>query len=180
MGHRSRARPLERCTEPTLHALVLAAEEARNLKQEEVDSEHVLLGLIRVQEGLAARVIESLDISVGDAREHVLRHAPVGEVGTASNSMRFTTRARQALERAADEADALDSDHLATHHVLLGLVSEREGIARGLLQEHGLDDRDMREAVLGLGEASEKTQARGATTFTQAVAGKRPAASRGT
>jgi ATP-dependent Clp protease ATP-binding subunit ClpC len=109
----------ERFTERGRQVVVLAQEEARTLKHDYIGTEHVLLGLLREEEGLAARVLESLEISVERVRAQVVRIVGSGEEVT-SGLIPFTPGAKQVLELAQREALALDPPTAANREVDLG------------------------------------------------------------
>ena len=108
--------------------VVLAQEEARTLKHNYIGTEHILLGLLREEEGLAARVLESLEITVERVRAKVVRIVGSGEEVT-SGQIPFTPRAKKVLELALRESLSLGHNYIGTEHILLGLVPENEGVA---------------------------------------------------
>jgi ATP-dependent Clp protease ATP-binding subunit ClpA len=108
--------------------VVLAQEEARTLKHNYIGTEHILLGLLREEEGLAARVLESLEITVERVRAQVVRIVGSGEEVT-SGQIPFTPRAKKVLELALRESLSLGHNYIGTEHILLGLVPENEGVA---------------------------------------------------
>src|ERR687887_587345 len=114
----------ERFTERARQVVVLAQEEARTLKHNYIGTEHILLGLLREEEGLAARVLESLDITV----ERV--------------------RAKVVLELALREALSLGHNYIGTEHILLGLVRENEGVAARILLDFDADSEKIRNEVI--------------------------------
>src|ERR687890_215303 len=122
----------ERFTERARQVVVLAQEEARTLKHNYIGTEHILLGLLREEEGLAARVLESLDITVERVRAQVVRIVGSGEEVT-SGQIPFTPRAKKVLELALREALSLGHNYIGTEHILLGLVRENEGVAARIL-----------------------------------------------
>ena len=109
----------ERFTERARQVVVLAQEEARTLKHNYIGTEHILLGLLREEEGLAARVLESLDITVERVRAQVVRIVGSGEEVT-SGQIPFTPRAKKVLELALREALSLGHNYIGTEHILLG------------------------------------------------------------
>ena len=115
----------ERFTERARQVVVLAQEEARTLKHNYIGTEHILLGLLREEEGLAARVLESLDITVERVRAQVVRIVGSGEEVT-SGQIPFTPRAKKVLELALREALSLGHNYIGTEHILLGLVREND------------------------------------------------------
>jgi Arc/MetJ-type ribon-helix-helix transcriptional regulator len=111
----------ERFTERARQVVVLAQEEMRTLKHDHIGTEHILLGLLREEEGLAARVLENLDITVERVRAQVVRIVGLGEE-VASEQIPFTPSAKKALESALPEALALGHKYIGTEHILLGLL----------------------------------------------------------
>src|SRR6187551_3695174 len=128
----------ERFTERARQVVVLAQEEARTLKHNYIGTEHILLGLLREEEGLAARVLESLDITVERVRAQVVRIVGSGEEVT-SGQIPFTPRAKKVLELALREALSLGHNYIGTEHILLGLVRENEGVAARILLDFDAD-----------------------------------------
>ena len=137
----------ERFTERAREVLVLAQEEAWTLKHNYIGTEHILLGLLREEEGLAARVLESLDITVQRVRGQVVRIVGSGEEVT-SGQIPFTPRAKEVLELAVREALSLGHNYVGTEHILLGLVRENEGIAARILLDFDADDSKIRSHVM--------------------------------
>ncbi|MEI6662989.1 MAG: ATP-dependent Clp protease ATP-binding subunit [Actinomycetes bacterium] len=137
----------ERFTERARQVVVLAQEEARNLKHNYIGTEHVLLGLLREEEGLAARVLESLDITAEKVRAQVVRIVGSGEEVT-SGQIPFTPRAKKVLELALREALSLGHNYIGTEHILLGLVRENEGVAARILLDFDADSEKIRNEVI--------------------------------
>jgi len=125
-----------RFTEKAQKVLMLAQEEARRLNYPYVGTEHLLLGLIREGEGIAARVLQGMGIELEKVRSEVEKiigkgDAPItGEIG-------FTPRSKKVLELSFDEARALNHNYIGTEHLLLGLIREKEGVAATVLQSLG-------------------------------------------
>src|SRR5438552_1345501 len=128
----------ERFTERARQVVVLAQDEARALKHNYIGTEHILLGLLREEEGLAARVLESLDITVEEVRAQVARIVGQGDAVT-TGQIPFTPRAKKVLELALREALSLGHDYIGTEHILLGLVRENEGVAARILLDFDAD-----------------------------------------
>jgi hypothetical protein len=137
----------ERFTERARQVVVLAQEEARTLKHNYIGTEHILLGLLREEEGLAARVLESLDITVERVRAQVVRIVGSGEEVT-SGQIPFTPRAKKVLELALREALSLGHNYIGTEHILLGLVNENEGVAARILLDFDADSEKVRNRVI--------------------------------
>ncbi len=139
----------ERFTERARQVVVLAQDEARALKHNYIGTEHILLGLLREEEGLAARVLESLDITVEEVRAQVARIVGQGDEVT-TGQIPFTPRAKKVLELALREALSLGHNYIGTEHILLGLVREGEGVAAQILKKLGAELVGVRAAVVEL------------------------------
>jgi len=139
----------ERFTEKARRVVIYAQEEARMLNQNYIGTEHLLLGLIREQDGIAAKALESLNISLEDV------HGQVEELigrGTyvPNGHIPFTPRAKKVLELSLREALQLGHNYIGTEHVLLGLIREGEGVAAQVLLNLGADLEKVRSAVIQL------------------------------
>ena len=139
----------ERFTERARQVVVLAQDEARALKHNYIGTEHILLGLLREEEGLAARVLESLDITVEEVRAQVARIVGQGDEVT-TGQIPFTPRAKKVLELALREALSLGHNYIGTEHILLGLVRENEGVAARILLDFDADAEKIRNKTLGV------------------------------
>src|SRR5215216_394002 len=137
----------ERFTERARQVVVLAQEEARTLKHNYIGTEHILLGLLREEEGLAARVLESLDITVEEVRAQVARIVGQGDEVT-TGQIPFTPRAKKVLELALREALSLGHNYIGTEHILLGLVRENEGVAARILLDFDADAEKIRNEII--------------------------------
>jgi ATP-dependent Clp protease ATP-binding subunit ClpC len=137
----------ERFTERALQVVVLAAEEAREFRRGYLDTEHVLLGLIREEEGVAARALGSLGVTLARARPSVEGITGRGEEPT-SGAIPFTSQAKGVLERALSEAADLGHDYIGTEHILLGLVHVNEGVAARVLLAFDADADKIRNEVM--------------------------------
>jgi PPOX class probable F420-dependent enzyme len=137
----------ERFTERARQVVVLAQDEARRLKHGYIGTEHLLLGLLREEEGLACRVLTELGVTLEDARAQVARIVGPGEEAT-TGQVPFTPRAKKVLELALREAIALGHDYIGTEHVLLGLVREGEGVAAQILSDSGLTADRVRDELI--------------------------------
>jgi ATP-dependent Clp protease ATP-binding subunit ClpA len=127
--------------------VVLAQEEARALKHNYIGTEHILLGLLREEDGLAARVLESFEITVDLVRTNVVRIVQGGEEVTAGQ-IPFTPRAKKVLELALREALSLGHHYIGTEHILLGLAREDDGVAVRILRDFGADPETIRHEVM--------------------------------
>ena len=139
----------ERFTERARQVLVLALDEARALKHNYIGTEHLLLGLLREEEGLAAKALESLDITVEDVRAQVARIVGQGDEIT-TGQIPYTPRAKKVLELSLSESKSLGHNYIGTEHLLLGLVRENDGIAARILLEFGADAETIRTEVIRL------------------------------
>ncbi len=137
----------ERFTERARQVVVLAQEEARRLRHNYIGTEHILLGLLREEEGLAARVLESLDITIERVRTQVIRIVGAGEEAT-SGQIPFTPRAKKVLELSLSEALSLGHNYIGTEHILLGLVRVNEGVAARILLDFDADAEKIRNEML--------------------------------
>jgi len=137
----------ERFTERARQVVVLAQEEARGLRHNYIGTEHILLGLVREEEGLAARVLEHFGLTLEGARGEVVRIVASGDAVT-SGQIPFTPRAKKVLELALREALSLGHDYIGTEHILLGLVRENEGVAARILLDFDADSEKIRHEVL--------------------------------
>jgi ATP-dependent Clp protease ATP-binding subunit ClpA len=139
----------ERFDERAHQVVVLAQEESRTLKHNYIGTEHILLGLLREEDGLAARVLDSLDVALDQVRANVVRIVGPGEEIT-SGQIPFTPRAKKILELALREALSLGTNHIGTEHILLGLSAEGEGVAARILLDFGVSPEQLREATIAM------------------------------
>ncbi len=140
----------ERFSERAREVVVFAQDEARALVHNYVGTEHILLGLLRVEQGVAARVLESLGVSLERAREHLIRTVGPGEEVT-SGQIPFSPRSKKVLELSLRESLRLRHNYIGTEHILLALVRENEGLAgHVLLDEFNVGPEAIRDAVLRL------------------------------
>ena len=158
---------------------MLAQEEARLLNHSFIGTEHILLGLIHEGEGVAAKALESLGISLEAVREKV--EETIGMAGTApSGSPPFTPRAKKVLELSLREALQLGHSYIGTEHMLLGLVREGEGVAATVLVSLGADLGRVRQQVIQLMSGNQGKESVGAQPGRQlgrqplGLAGARP------
>ncbi|MTV49513.1 AAA domain-containing protein [Heliobacillus mobilis] len=139
---------LGRFTEKAQKVLLLAKEEAHALKHPAVGTEHLLLGLIREGEGIAAKALMSLNIDLEQVRQQVIKL--VGEGDGVPAEIGFTPRAKRALELANDEGRRQGVNYVGTEHILLGLIREGEGVAARVLTDLGLNLDKVRKQVMVL------------------------------
>ena len=157
----------ERFTDRARRVVVLAQEEARQLSHSYIGTEHVLLGLIHEGEGVAAKALESLGISLEAVRGQV--EEIIGRGGSApSGHIPFTPRAKKVLELSLREALQLGHNYIGTEHILLGLIREGEGVAAQVLVKLGADLSRVRQtghpAALGLPGPAGAARSRPAAT----------------
>jgi|SRR5579862_478454 len=137
----------ERFTEPARQVVVLAQDEARGLKHSYIGTEHILLGLLREEEGLAARVLGSLGIVLEEVRAKVALIAWEGDE-VMTGQIPFTPRGKKVLEHALREALSLGHNYIGTEHMLLGLVREYEGFGARILFDFDVDAEKIRNQVI--------------------------------
>ncbi len=136
----------ERFTERARKVVVRAQDEARFLKQNYIGTEHLLLGLIGEKEGIAARVLQSLNISLDDIRIAVKDSVTEGSSET-NEHIPFTPRAKKVLELSLREALQMGHNYIGTEHILLGLLREGEGVAARVLNSFGIDLDAVKEKI---------------------------------
>jgi ATP-dependent Clp protease ATP-binding subunit ClpC len=129
--------------------IILAQEEAKRLNHSAVGTEHILLGIVREGEGVASKVLESLNISPERVRAEIESAIGRGE-RTPHEEVTFTPRAKKVLELALDEARRLGHNYIGTEHLLLGLIREGEGVAARVLEAMGADLERVRSQVVYL------------------------------
>ena len=139
----------ERFTDRARRVVVLAQEEARMLNHNYIGTEHILLGLIHEGEGVAAKALESLDISLDAVREQVQEIIGPSQQ-TQSGHIPFTPRAKKVLELSLREGLQLGHSYIGTEHILLGLIREGEGVAAQVLVKMGADLSRVRQQVIQL------------------------------
>ena len=139
----------DKFTDRARKVLTLAQDEAQRFNHNYIGTEHLLLGLVREGEGVAARVLENMNVELPKVRtavEFIIGRGDrpvVGEVG-------LTPRAKRVIELAIDEARRLGHNYIGTEHLLLGLVREGEGIAAGVLESLGVNLDKVRLEVIRL------------------------------
>ena len=139
----------ERFTDRARRVVVLAQEEARMLNHNYIGTEHILLGLIHEGEGVAAKALESLGISLDAVRQQVEEIIGQGQQAP-SGHIPFTPRAKKVLELSLREALQLGHNYIGTEHILLGLIREGEGVAAQVLVKLGADLNKVRQQVIQL------------------------------
>ncbi len=156
-----------RFTERARKVIVYAKEEARRFNHDYIGTEHLLLGLVREGEGVAAAVLQKLGLDLESIRMEIEKLVQPGPQTQVIGDIPFTPRSKKALELSAEEARALGHNYIGTEHLLLGLVKEGEGMAFRVLLNLGLDLGKLRNEVMELlgsgipgfvGEDAEKTK----------------------
>jgi ATP-dependent Clp protease ATP-binding subunit ClpC len=147
----------ERFTDRARNVVVLAQEEARLLKHNYIGTEHILLGLVRESEGIAAQALQALGIGLEAVREQVQeiigtgQHAPSGTIP-------FTPRAKKVLELSLREAMQLGDSYIGTEHILLGLIREGEGVAAQVLVKLDGNLNKVRQQVIRMKAGTPTTE----------------------
>ena len=139
----------ERFTDRARRVVVLAQDEARMLNHNYIGTEHILLGLIHEGEGVAAKALESLGISLDAVRQQVEEIIGQGQQAP-SGHIPFTPRAKKVLELSLREALQLGHNYIGTEHILLGLIREGDGVAAQVLVKLGADLNRVRQQVIQL------------------------------
>jgi ATP-dependent Clp protease ATP-binding subunit ClpC len=139
----------ERFTERARQVVVFAQDEARSLKHNYIGTEHLLLGLLREEEGLAARFLLSAGITHEHVRNQVSRIVGQGDEIT-NGQIPFTPRGKRVLELSLREAKSLGHQYIGTEHILLGIVRENEGVAARILLDFGWDAERIRDEVISM------------------------------
>ena len=148
-GKRNDRDRFERFTQRARKVMQLAQEEAVRFQHNYIGTEHLLLGLVREGEGVAAKVLKSFDVDLKKVRravEQIIKrgeHSVSGEVG-------LTPRAKKVIELAVDEARSLNHHYIGTEHLLLGLLREGDGIGTGVLESFGLSLQEVRARTMKL------------------------------
>ena len=169
----------ERFTDRARRVVVLAQEEARLLNHSYIGTEHILLGLIHEGEGVAAKALDSLSISLESVRAQV--EEIIGQGGSSpSGHIPFTPRAKKVLELSLREALQLGHNYIGTEHILLGLLREGEGVATQVLMKLGADLNKVRQQVIqllsgyqGPGTKSEGTSSQGSGSSSKEEQGEK-------
>ena len=139
-----------RFTERARKVILLAKEEAKRFNHDYIGTEHILLGLVREGEGVAAAVLASFGLSPDKIRLEVEKLVQPGPTTVVSGDLPFTPKAKKVIELAMEEARALGHNYIGTEHLLLGLIREGEGVASQVLMNLGLELEKVREEVMNL------------------------------
>lgn len=139
-----------RFTERAQRVILIAQEEAKRLNHDYVGTEHILLGLIALGEGVAAQVLANLGVDLRRVRAEIEKIVGTGDNVMLLGEIPFTPRAKKVLEYAVEEAQHMGHSYVGTEHLLLGLIREEEGVAARVLENLGLRLDVVREEVLNL------------------------------
>ncbi|MBI4678601.1 MAG: ATP-dependent Clp protease ATP-binding subunit [Elusimicrobia bacterium] len=151
-----------RFTERAQRVILIAQEEAKRLNHDYVGTEHILLGLIALGEGVAAQVLANLGVDLRRVRAEIEKIVGTGDNVMLLGEIPFTPRAKKVLEYAVEEAQHMGHSYVGTEHLLLGLIREEEGVAARVLENLGLKLEVVREEVLNLlGEGQSPQQGGG-------------------
>ncbi|MDX1763968.1 MAG: ATP-dependent Clp protease ATP-binding subunit [bacterium] len=140
----------ERFTDKARRTIILAREEAEKHQHEYLGTEHILLGILRDEEGLHSKILKNLGINFDHLRLEVERNLPKGTDTLTFGEIPFTPKARKVLELAVEEARLLNHNYVGTEHILLGLVREEEGIAGNILRSMGASLLGARQQTINL------------------------------
>ncbi len=153
----------DRFTERARKVIILAKEEAKRFNHDYIGTEHILLGLIKEGESVAAAVLQNLGLSLETIRLEVEKLVQFGPSTIVSGDIPFTPKAKKVIELAMDEARRLGHNYIGTEHLLLGLIKEGEGVASHVLMNVGLDLNKVRAEVIKLLGSSAPGGASGAS-----------------
>jgi len=140
--------PFDRFNDRAKRVLALAQDEAIRFNHNYIGVEHLLLGLVREGEGVAAKVLNSLGVELSKARTSVEFIIGRGDATTAPSEITLSPRTKRVIELAIDEARKLGHSHVGTEHLLLGIVREGQGIASGVLESLGVGLEKVRHQVI--------------------------------
>src|SRR5689334_9214002 len=141
----------QRFTERARRVVFFAQEEAGRLGENYVSTEHLLLGLVRENDSVAARILDRMGVSLGRIRSEIERQVTRGD-GRLGQDMQLTPRAKRVIDLAYDESQQLQNNYIGTEHLLLGLIGEEDGLAGRVLVALGADLERTRAAVRAMQE----------------------------
>ena len=147
----------QRFTERSRRVVFFAQEEAGRLGENYVSTEHLLLGLVRENDSVAARILDRMGVSLGHIRSEIERQVTRGD-GRLGQDMQLTPRAKRVIDLAYDEARQLGNNYIGTEHLLLGLIREGEGLAGRVLAKLGIELERTRHEVKVLQDQKEEVQ----------------------
>src|SRR5882724_7294407 len=139
----------QRFTERARRVVFFAQEEAGKLGENYVSTEHLLLGMVRENDSVAARILDRMGVSLGRIRSEIERNVLRGD-GKLGQDMQLTPRAKRVIDLAYDEARQLSNNYIGTEHLLLGLIREGEGLAGRVLAKLGVELERTRREVMAL------------------------------
>jgi ATP-dependent Clp protease ATP-binding subunit ClpC len=145
----------QRFTHRARRAILIAHDEASQMRMHLIGTEHLLLGLIRLGEGVAAEILRTLSVDLGQLRSDLRRNIDMGSEDQPSNEISFTPEAQRVLQLAFAQARELSDHHIGTEHILLGLAREGRGAAYRTLRRHGVDAARVRQQILQLARGQE-------------------------
>lgn len=151
---------MQRFTDDAQRVLSLAQDAALELGHDYVGTEHVLIGLTKVKQGVAAKALQELDINTDDIIEDVIQ--AVGKGNKKSSSVYMTPRVKHVLELAVEVANRMNHNYVGTEHILLGLLSDGGGVAVGLLRNRNIRNNDIVDSIRNLLGSSNEGNAAGA------------------
>src|SRR5882762_8208061 len=140
--------PFDRFNDRAKRVLALAQDEAVRFNHNYIGTEHLLLGLVREGEGVAAQVLNSLGVELSKVRKAVEFIIGRGDATTAPSEITLSPRTKKVIEFSVDEARKLGHSHVGTEHILLGIVREGQGIASGVLESLGVSLEQVRHWVI--------------------------------
>ena len=150
----------QRFTERARKVVFYAQEEAQKFGEGYVSTEHLLLGLVRESDSVAARVLERLGVSLSKVRSEVEKQLPKGDLRQ-NQDMTLTPRAKRVIDLAYDEARNLNNNYIGTEHLLLGLIREGDGLAGRVLAKLGIELEKARREVMALQDNETQTRSTG-------------------
>ncbi len=139
-----------RFTERAQRVILIAQEEAKRLNHDYVGTEHILLGLVALGEGVSAQVLTNLNVDIRKVRSEIEKIVGTGDNMMLLGEIPFTPRAKKVLEYAVEEAQHMGHTYIGTEHILMGLIREEEGVAARVLDNLGLKLETVREEVMNL------------------------------
>jgi hypothetical protein len=147
--------PFERFTKEARRVVTFAQAEAKELGHDYIGTEHLLLGMLRIEDSLGARALGHFDVDLEEAREDVRQFIGEGDVATSRQRRRgkhipFTPRSKKVLELSLKTARRLKDDFIGSEHILLALVQEGEGVAAKILNKRGVEEKALRRCVEAL------------------------------
>ncbi|MCG2725457.1 MAG: ATP-dependent Clp protease ATP-binding subunit [Elusimicrobia bacterium] len=147
-----------RFTERAQRVILIAQEEAKRLNHDYVGTEHILLGLVALGEGVSAQVLANLNVDIRKVRSEIEKIVGTGDNMMLLGEIPFTPRAKKVLEYAVEEAQHMGHTYIGTEHILMGLIREEEGVAARVLDNLGLKLETVREEVMNLLSENEMEQ----------------------